>query len=159
MVCQRFFVQSPGSQYVEVKGAPVAAPGEEEDGPVWGVTTREMDEAMGAVAENARRVVRDGRADEVNPWLKRTGWLPYLVGSPREQLIASTENSDSATEPVATVVWDAMDDLIRHCQRSAMARVGLFVRTEATRTGAKQDRLKPLQAYMDDKGMVKYGRP
>jgi hypothetical protein len=74
----------------------------------------------------------------VNLWLERTGWLPYLVGMERPDLLACIEepNSDPKKdeEPVEAAIWEAMDGLARFSQDSVIDRIGVFVRLEAIRT-------------------------
>jgi hypothetical protein len=94
--CQRIFPSRHGSQYFEVR-----APAEgQEDGPqpvptdgdaAWARVGREMAEAWTNIEKWARTTIQDGERDEVNPWLKRTGWLPYLVGMERPDLLACIE--------------------------------------------------------------------
>ncbi len=80
------------------------------------------------------------------------------MGLDREELIASVDNPDPEAEPIATVIWDAMDSLIEHCQQSTLSRVGVFVRMEAIRTEKHQTRYQPLQPYIDAKGLGNYSR-
>ncbi len=160
VTCQRFFVQGHGSQYVEVKEE-TAITQNDAQGRVtaWELGRREMDKAWVRIKEKEQRIIQEGGKNEVNPWLERTGWQTYLQGFDREELIASVSNPDAETEPVAIVIFDAMNGLIQHCQQSVISRVGIFVRLEAIRTEKHQTRYQPLQAYMNPKGMGNYSRP
>ncbi|CAE7016508.1 Telomere-associated helicase [Pyrenophora teres f. teres] len=75
-------VSRHGSQYFEVQ-----APSQDGEGP-------EIVPVDGAAAW-ARTTIQEGERDEVNLWLERTQWLPYLVGMERPDLLACIE------EPVA----------------------------------------------------------
>jgi hypothetical protein len=65
------------------------------------------------VQDAAARIVQDGAADEVNPWLERTGWQPYLAGLDRTQLVRCVRAPDEEEEPVNAMIWQIMDELIR----------------------------------------------
>ena len=58
-----------------------------------------------------------------------------------------------------TAIWQAMDNMIQHCQQTVIHRVGIFVRLEAIRTEKHQTRYHPLQGYMNAKLVQEYGRP
>lgn len=160
VVCQRFFVQGHGSQYVEVRGETGVAHVDEDDQmSAWDLARKEMDKVIDTIKEKEQRVVQEGWVNEVNPWLERAGWHTYLMGLDREELIASVDKPDPEAEPIATVIWDAMNSLIQHCQQSMVSRVGVFVRMEAIRTEKHQTRYQPLQPYMNVKGLSNYSRP
>lgn len=160
VVCQRFYVQGHGSQYVEVKEETAITQNDAQDRvTAWELGRREMNKAWVGIKEKEQRIIQEGGKNEVNPWLERTGWQTYLQGFDREELIASVSNPDAETEPVATVISDAMNSLIQHCQQSVISRVGIFVRLEAIRTEKHQTMYQPLQAYMNPKGMGNYSRP
>jgi hypothetical protein len=88
-------VQGQGSQYFQVQ------PGE--DGPdvvpngdaAWAQVGEQMAKAWANVETRAQNTIQAGERNEVNPWLERTQWLPYLVGMERPELMACVE------EPVA----------------------------------------------------------
>lgn len=48
---------------------------------------------MANVWENIKKratiTIENSKKDKVNPWLQRTGWLPYLIGLERPNLLAS----------------------------------------------------------------------
>ncbi|KAK7177379.1 hypothetical protein PSPO01_16572 [Paraphaeosphaeria sporulosa] len=156
--CQRFFVQGPGSQYFEVY-QPESTP-EPIDGETgWAQVIRNVDEAWGNVQKRAKTTIQDGARDEVNPWLERTGWMPYLVGMERPDLLASVEEPKAEEEPVAAAIWEAMDGLARFSQSSVIHRIGIFVRLEAIRTEKHQTRYQRLQPYMDEKSIGEHARP
>ncbi len=158
--CQRFFVQGHGSQYVEVRGeTDVEGTNEGDQTSAWDLARKELNEVMSKIKEKEQRVVQEGGVNEVNPWLERAGWHTYLMGLDREELVASMDKPDLEQEPMETMIWDAMDGLIQHCQQSVVSRVGVFVRMEAIRTEKHQTRYQPLQPYMNAKGLSNYSRP
>ena len=126
-----------------------------------------MAKAWERVEKRAISTIQAGERDEVNPWVERTQWLPYLVGIERADLMACVEEpvaepdprSDDEGEPVEAAIWAAMDGLMRFSQASVIERVGVFVRLEAIRTEKHQTRYQPLQPYMDKEAIVKHTRP
>ncbi|OAF98497.1 uncharacterized protein CC84DRAFT_1191786 [Paraphaeosphaeria sporulosa] len=78
--------------------------------------------AWGNVQKWAKIIIQDGARNEVNPWLKRIGWMPYLVGMERPDLLAS----------------EAMDGLVRFSQSSIIHHIGIFVRLEVICTKKHQ---------------------
>ena len=81
MHCQRLFVQGQGSQYFEVQ------PPENDDDPAivpvngdaaWARVGEAMAKAWERVEKRAISTIQAGERDEVNPWVERTQWLPYL---------------------------------------------------------------------------------
>jgi hypothetical protein len=61
-----------------------------------------MAKAWANVKTLAQNTIQAGEKDEVNLWVERTQWLPYLVGIERPELMACVE------EPVADL--DLMGD-------------------------------------------------
>lgn len=166
--CQRFFTSRNGSQYFEVR--PPTTKGQLDQGPVpangeaaWARVGKQMAAAWGKVEERAKKTIVNGEADEVNPWLERTGWLPYLVGLERPNLLASIAEPDldtnSEEELIEAAIWKSMDQLAQFSQDSVVDRIGVFVRLEAIRTEKHQTRYQPLQPYRDAKAIVKHVRP
>jgi hypothetical protein len=88
--CQRLFVQGQGSQYFEVQqlraSGPDTIPADGEA--AWAQVGEQMARAWEAIEKRAKDTIRDGERDEVNLWLQRTQWLPYLVGMERPDLLA-----------------------------------------------------------------------
>jgi superfamily II DNA helicase RecQ len=167
--CQRFFVQGPGSQYFEVQ---VPREGYQDTIPidgqaVWTKIGEQMANTWENIEKRAQNTIQDGERDEVNPWLERTQWLPYLVGIERPDLLACIEEpvtdpdprKEEEAEPVEAAIWAAMDGLARCSQASVIDRIGVFVRLEAIRTEKHQTRFQPLQPYMDKEAIVKHTRP
>jgi hypothetical protein len=117
--------------------------------------------------KRAQSTIQVGERNEVNPWVERTQWLPYLVGMERADLIACIEKpvaeldprSDNKAELMEAAIWEAMDKLTRFSQASVIERVGVFVRLEASRTVKHQTRFQPQQPYMDKEAIVKHTRP
>jgi hypothetical protein len=126
-----------------------------------------MAKAWENIEKRAQNTIQDGETDEVNPWLERTQWLPYLVGMERPDLLACVEEpvtdadprKDEEAEPVEAAIWAAMDGLARFSQASVIDRIGVFVRLEAIRTEKHQTRFQPLQPYIDKDAIVKHVRP
>ena len=167
--CQRLLIQGLGSQYFEVQ-----PPDDDDPGVVpidsdaaWARVGEAMAKAWERVEKRAISTIQAGKRDEVNPWLERTQWLPYLVGMERADLIACIEEpvadldlrSDNEAEPVEAAIWAAMDRLTRFSQASVIERVGVFVRLEAIRTEKHQTRYQPLQPYLDKEAIVRHTRP
>ena len=166
--CQRLFVQGQGSQYFEVRqskeGSSDTVPVDAET--AWAQVGEQIGKAWENIEKRAQNTIQDGERDEVNPWLERTQWLPYLVGIERPDLLACVEEpvgdadprKDEEAEPVEAAIWAAMDGLARLSQASVIDRVGVFVRLEAIRTEKHQTRFQPLQPYMDKDAIVKHAR-
>ena len=117
-----------------------------------------MDYAWANVQKRAKTTIQDGAQDKVNPWLEHTGWMPYLVGMERPELLASVEEP-KAEEERAAAIWEAMDGLARFSQSSVIHRIGIFVRLKVIRTEKHQTRYQPLQLYMDEKAIGEHARP
>lgn len=83
----------------------------------------------------ATTTIQDGKGDEANPWLERTGWLPYLINIERPDLLASIKepnmDPEKDKEPVKAAIWNAMERLARVSQASVIKRTGIFVRMKA----------------------------
>jgi hypothetical protein len=168
--CQRLFVQGPGSQYFEVQppnndNNPGIVPMDSKA--AWMQVGGELAKAWKRVGKQAVSTIQEGKRDEVNPWVERTQWLPYLVGMERADLMACIEEpvaepdprSNNKGEPIEATIWAAMAGLTQFSQTSAIERVGVFVRLEAIRTEKHQTRYQPLQPYMDKEAIVKHTRP
>jgi hypothetical protein len=163
--CQQLFGSRHRSQYFEVQSAP-------EDGPqpaptegeaAWARVGEAMGKAWAGVEERVQNTIQEGSQDEDNPWLKRTGWEPYLKDLSRPELLACIEepnsDPDKDEEPVEAAIWNAMAGLARFSQTSVVKRIGIFVRLEAIRTEKQQTQFKPLEAYMDNASVGKHTRP
>ncbi|KAK5011506.1 hypothetical protein LTR28_001223, partial [Elasticomyces elasticus] len=160
--CQRFFSSRHGSQYFEVRQLEEARAGEVHstaaDGEaLWARLRGKATSRWTEVEKKARTTIEEGEKDEINPWLERTQWQPYLLGLERPDLLECIEepNSDPKKdkEPVEAAIWEAMDGLARFSQASVIDRIGVFVRLEAIRTEKHQTRYQPLQPYMDEKSI------
>lgn len=164
--CQRFFSSRHGSQYFEVQ-LPIEGQQNPEPVPIdsevaWAQVGRQMADVWENIKKRATTTIENGEKDEVNPWLQRTGWLPYLIGLERPDLLASIEEPgvDPAKdeEPVEAAIWNAIEKLAQYSQDSVIERVGVFVRLEAIRTEHHQTRYQPLQPYMDEKAIIKHAQ-
>jgi hypothetical protein len=127
--------------------------------PKWEQARIQLTQTWTAVKTMEERIIQEGPANEVNPWLERTGWEPYLAGLDPTKLVQCVSAPDEEEEPINAAIWQIMDELIQNCQHSVIHHVGVFVRLEAIRTEKHQTRYHPLQPYMDTKGFAKYGRP
>ncbi|KAG9375908.1 hypothetical protein A1F94_013652 [Pyrenophora tritici-repentis] len=133
----------------------------------WARVGEQMAKAWADIEKRAQTTIQEGERDEVNPWLERTQWLPYLVGMERPDLLACIEEpvaepdarQEQQAEPVEAAIWAAMDGLARFSQASIIDRIGVFIRLEAIRTEMHQTRFQPLQPYMDKNAIVKHTRP
>lgn len=146
--CQRFFIHGPRQEYFEVQAAD--QPAEDDETPQtaeskWNQARAQLTQSWNAVQAAQERAIREGRPDEVNPWLERTGWEPYLAGLDHKQLVRRVTKPDEEEDPVNWVIWQIMDELIRYAKESVKHRVGVFVRLEAIRTEKHQTRHHPLQ--------------
>ncbi|CAG5136910.1 uncharacterized protein ALTATR162_LOCUS4 [Alternaria atra] len=99
--CQRLLVQGQGSQYFEVHQPGDSSP---DVVPVngdaaWAQVGEEMARAWANIETRAQNTIQEGERDEVNPWLERTQWLPYLVGMERPELMACIEEPVAELEP------------------------------------------------------------
>jgi hypothetical protein len=167
--CQRLLVQGQGSQYFQVYHPDDDSPDvvSVDGDAAWARVGEQMAKAWANVETQALNTIQAGERDEVNPWVERTQWLPYLVGMERPKLMACIEEPvaepnprlEQQAEPVEAVMWAAMDGLARFSQASVIHRVGVFVRLEAIRTEKHQTRFQPLQPYMDEKSISKHVRP
>lgn len=85
--CQRLFIQGPGSQYFEVQPLSQDREGQTilpvNSDVAWAQVGEEMDKAWEKVKKKATSTIQEGEHNEVNPWLERTQWLPYLVSTLR----------------------------------------------------------------------------
>jgi hypothetical protein len=93
--CQRLFRSRHGSQYFQVQ------PPEDSEGPntvpvngdaAWARVGAEMAKAWERVKKQAQSTIQEGERNELNPWVDRTQWLPYLVGIERANLMACIED-------------------------------------------------------------------
>jgi hypothetical protein len=168
--CQRLFGSRHGSQYFEVQPpsqdqGPGTVP--VDSGTAWARVGEQMAKAWEKVENQAHKTIQEGEHDEVNPWVERTQWLPYLLGMERSDLLACIDKpvaepdprSNDKPEPIEAAIWAAMDGLTRFSQASVIERVGVFVRLEAIRTEKHQTRFQPLQPYMDKEAIIKHTRP
>ena len=121
--CQRLFGSRHGSQYFEVHQP-------DNDGPdvvpvdgdaAWAQVGEQMAKAWANVETRAQNTIQTGEKDEVNPWVERTQWLPYLVGLERPELMACVEEpvaepdprQEQQAEPIEAAMWAAIDGLAR----------------------------------------------
>jgi hypothetical protein len=128
--CQRLFSSRYGSQYFQVHAPNEGPVGGLEPVPVdseaaWAQVGEQMAKAWENIETRAQSTIQEGERDEVNPWLERTQWLPYLVGMERPELMACIEEpvaeldprgrhrDEQRAEPVEAAMWEAIDGLAR----------------------------------------------
>ncbi|KAG8630425.1 hypothetical protein KVT40_002044 [Elsinoe batatas] len=114
-----------------------------------------------AIREAMERRIEDGEKDEVNHWLERTGWLKFLSGFDRRDLVESIQEPDKeeVSERVEHAIWMAVGRLTRMAQHTIGQKAGIFVRMEAIRNEKEQKRYVPLMAYQDEEAMGLNARP
>lgn len=159
--CQRFFVQKEHLQYFEVRSREERREGsvrqsEEED--IWSQAWEQASQRYDRIRSDD--TIRPGETDEVNPWLRRTGWIPYLEGCDRKDIlrclreptvdeeIAEGENEANDNERAAAAIWEATGELASASQ-DAVSRSGVMLRFEAIRTEAHQNVYRPLEPYQN----------
>ncbi|QGA20956.1 hypothetical protein EYB26_008666 [Talaromyces marneffei] len=165
--CQRIFPRKTGSQYFAIidekeDSDPIpTTPGSM----IWEQASRQYAEYEKQAAEQ----IQHGHIDEANPWLRRTGWVPYLHSFSSTQLLEYIDMPamDDAVNhsPVADLdehaiqaIWTAMGQVGQISQQSVI-HTGVFVRMEAIRTERHQTRYQPLEAYQDLETMTERVRP
>jgi hypothetical protein len=86
-------VQGQGSQYFQVHQPDDDSPDVVPVGgdAAWAQVGEQMAKAWANVKTLAQNTIQTGEKDEVNPWVERTQWLPYLVGIERPELMACVE--------------------------------------------------------------------
>ncbi len=155
--CQRFFPSRHGSSYFEVR-QPEAATAEQIHASTsevaWSRAWQRANEYWELMQEEANSKIQQGEATEVTPWLKRTGWLKYLDGCDRENLLEAVRqpnvNEDDDDDPIEAAVWQAMGEVAAISQ-TTVENSGVMLRLEAIRTEMHQTRYQPLQPYQDAK--------
>ena len=110
VACQRFFPSREGSQYFEVTTPPPEKPSQHII-PVWAQAEKALEQRKQAIEWSEQKIVTEGEATEVNPWLERAGWHTYLAGIERDKLLESVDRPDAEMEPMLTAIWQAMDDM------------------------------------------------
>ncbi|QGA18638.1 hypothetical protein EYB26_006323 [Talaromyces marneffei] len=132
---------------------------------IWDQATRQYAEYEKQAAER----IQQGHIDEANPWLRRTGWVPYLHSFSSTQLLeyidmpAMDDQIDQSpiadpNECAIQAIWTATGQVGQISQQSIM-HTGVFVRMEAIRTERHQTRYQPLEAYQDPETMTERVRP
>lgn len=145
--CQRFFPSRNGSRFFEVNTPEIA----EEEVNSWQEIQRKANKAFEDKQRAARAIIEEGEADEINPWLERTGWHKYLKELNPDELIASVQKpggDPENPEPYEEAIWEAMTEVTRISQ-TTVSETGVFVRMEAIRTEQHQNRYVPLETYWD----------
>lgn len=163
--CQRLFPSRHGSSYFEIRNPDEAAPEQVRSSPSETAWTRAWEKAVeywDQMQEESNRKIKKGETDEASPWLKRTGWIEYLEGCDREDLLRSIRepntNEDEEDEPIEGAVWQAMGEVAAISQ-ATVEQSGVMLRLEVIRTEMHQTRYHPLQPYQDAKEIKRRCRP
>jgi hypothetical protein len=53
----------------------------------------QMARAWEDIKSQANKTIQEGERDKMNPWIKRTQWLPYLLGMERSDLLSQGAKS------------------------------------------------------------------
>lgn len=170
--CQRLFVQKEHSQFFEVRSDPKSgntinrghAGGEER---TWTQAWERASQHYNTI--RADDIIRAGAVDEVNPWLRRTGWVPFMEGCDRKDILQSirepvvdrteldVDREAMRDERVAAAVWQAMGE-VASISQATVARSGVMLRFEAIRTEANKVSYHPLEPYQDRTQIGRQGR-
>ena len=160
--CQRFFVQKEHSQFFEVRSR--NDPKNEgvgrdlDDEQVWSQAWGRASQYYNNI--RADDTVRSGAIDEVNPWLRRTGWVPFLEGCNRRDILQSIrepaiedrearmEEEEGRNEKIAATIWQAMGE-VASISQTTVSRSGVMLRFEAIRTESNKISYHPLEPYQD----------
>lgn len=153
--CIRFFVQGTACGYVKILTIPSSPTFNLGTLSAWEEKMLELQQSTKAVAVRDQQIIQQGSANEVNPWLERTGWLSYLVNLDRIQLLSSIVEPDATTEPVAYCLWTTMAELVTMGENCVSSKAGIFIRMEAVRTQIQQSPHTPLRAYQDQAALLR----
>ena len=155
--CQRFFTHRQGSNFFSV-GVP--EPGDPIPIDAVAEAQQRAQQAQQAVHDRTLQAIQDREeGTEFIPWLETMGWPTYLAGIDRKELMQLVETPDPEQEPLVAIIWEAMGDMLQHCQQTTKEQAGYFLRIEVVRSEARQTKYRPLQPYMDPKAMKDYARP
>jgi hypothetical protein len=168
--CQRFCKQGQHSHYIAIEGRYSIAAPQQPDLSAWNQAWSKATEYYDEVQKKASETITEGEADEVNPWLRRTGWVQYLDGYHHEQILrlvqqpASYDKDDvqaaesNELESLESTIWQAMADVAQISQSSVKAS-GIMLRMHAVRTEKDQVCYQPLQPYWDEDSIRKHCHP
>ena len=157
--CQQMFPSQHGSNYFRIGSLAAAM---DEPVPMDAIATarQQVRDAQQALERRTIQEIEDRQeGTEFVPWLERMGWPTYLRGLDRQELLDFVKTPDAAEEALVAIVWDAMNDMLHHCQQTVKKHTGYFLRIEVVRSEAKQTKYRPLQPYMDPDAMKDYARP
>ena len=163
--CQRLFAQGPHSQYIEVQRPEEAAPEQVHAGTAERAIDRAWQKAniyWESMREKQNDTIQAGQTDEVNPWLKRTGWIEYLEGCDRKDLlkviVQPGQDEEEEEDPVEAAVWKAMGRVAMKSQHT-VGKSGVMLRMEAIRTEMYAPKYTPLQGYQEEASVDKHCQP
>ncbi|KAL8740051.1 MAG: hypothetical protein Q9190_007204 [Brigantiaea leucoxantha] len=173
--CQQFFANRQGSAYFQV-GDDIQEEEEEEQEEQQQQTSRiiaattiaeegkrrwiqlekQQDQWKAEIARKKQEIIqKQGGLNEVNPWLERTEWLPYLDGFNRTELFQSMRPPQE-DEKIALAVWNAMEGMLQCCHQTVQTYAAHAARMEAIRTEEHQTNYRPLMPYKKDATFAKF---
>ena len=155
--CQQLFPTVRGSHFFQVGEIEPVEPV-----PINAVTAvkQQIRQAQQEMREETAQIIQDRQeGTEYIPWLETIGWPKYLEGLDRQVLMRLVDAPKEEEEPVAFIVWQAMDRMLYHSQRTVKDHAGYFMRMEVVRTESKQTKYRPLQPYMDSTAATDYAHP
>lgn len=124
--CQQMFPSQHGSNYFRV--GPLT-PAEDDSVPIDAMAEarQRVRDAQRALERRTIREMKDRQeGTEFVPWLERMGWPTYLQGLDRRDLMDLVKIPDAAEEALVAIVWDAMNDMLHHCQQTVKKHAGYF---------------------------------
>ena len=104
--CQRFFVSGPWQRYFLVTPqdqdqtqdqdqeqdlGQVQQQTKSQQQVLWEQVSSQAASNWQEVLSKTHSTIQEGTADEVSPWLEKTGWLGYLAGLDRQELLTSIQ--------------------------------------------------------------------
>lgn len=83
--CQQLFTSRHGSQYFAMRRPEESAEGERQEPAasgeaLWAQVHSRIAARWVEIEKKAQNTIQEGEKVEVNPWLERTQWHPYLSG-------------------------------------------------------------------------------
>ncbi|KAM0700964.1 hypothetical protein Q7P35_011323 [Cladosporium inversicolor] len=168
--CQRFFVQKEHSQYFEVRSSEEQSDEsvrQSKDEEIWSQAWEQASQHYDRIRSDD--TIRPGEIDEVNPWLRRTGWIPYLKDCDCKDIlrcireltvdeeIAEGKNKANDNERATAAIWEAMGELVSASQ-DTVSRSRVMLRFEAICTEAHQNIYRPLEPYQNRDDIGRQGR-
>ena len=123
---------------------------------LWNQVHGKVMKCWAEVEKKSQEMIQEVRINEANPWLERARWSKYLKELNRPELLASIREpvdgdpdaeasirepshnpgteEEEEKEPVESVIWEVMGDVVEISQASTIDRISVFVRMEVIRT-------------------------